>query len=86
MKTAANTFSAAQSEPSTSQPPATARWEGTRYLLVGVILATVALLVSLLPEDPTALSFQVGPGFFLFWLAGGSITLILLTRAAKKPI
>lgn len=84
MKTAADNFSATQSE--TNQSNTALRWEGLRYVIVAVIIATIGLLASLMPEDASALAFQVGPGFLLFWLAGGCTTLILLTRAARKPI
>jgi hypothetical protein len=81
MKTAANSFSAIQSEPKPKP-----RWEGRRYLIVAVIIATIGLLASMMPEDANALAFQVGPGFLIFWLAGGCTTLILLSLAARKSI
>lgn len=66
------------------EPNSKLRWEGLRYLIVAVIIATIVLLASVMPEDASALSFQIGPGFLLLWLAGGCITLILLTLAARK--
>ena len=84
MKTAANNFNPTQSEP--SEPSSAIRWEGVRYAIVAVIIATISLLASLMPDDASAFAFQVGPGFALFWLAGGCTTLVLLTRAARKPV
>ncbi|MFT6051775.1 MAG: hypothetical protein ACI9B9_001418 [Halioglobus sp.] len=84
MKTAANNFSATQSEP--IEPNSKTRWEGLRYLIVASIIITIGLLASIMPEDASALAFQAGPGFLIFWLAGGCTTLILLTLAARKPI
>lgn len=84
MKTAAKSFSATQSEP--IEPNPKPQWEGLRYLIVAVIIVTIGLLASMMPEDASALAFHVGPGFLIFWLTGGCTTLILLSLAARKPI
>ncbi|MFT6274045.1 MAG: hypothetical protein ACJAZ0_000133 [Halioglobus sp.] len=83
MKTAANSCSATQSKP--IEPNPKPQWKGLRYLIVAVIIVTIGLLASMMPEDANALAFQVGPGFLIFWLAGGCTTLILLSLAARKP-
>ncbi len=55
-----------------------------RYILVAILLAIVILLSSLTPAGPEAFSLHISSGFVLFWLAGGAITLTLLTLAARK--
>mgnify|MGYP000088384007 CR=1 FL=1 len=54
-----------------------------RYVLASALLLVVYLVASWSPAE-SSMSLGIAPSFALFWLAGGSLTLGILARAAKK--
>jgi len=60
------------------------RSERVRYVLAIALLAVVFLVSSWSPAEADSMSLSIAPSFLLFWLAGGSLTLGILARAAKK--
>lgn len=55
-----------------------------RYGLAIALLVVVYLVSSWNPAETESMSLGITPSFMLFWLAGGSLTLGILARAAKK--
>ena len=55
-----------------------------RYILAFALLLIVYIISSWSATESESASLSIGPSFLLFWLAGGSLTLGILARAAKK--
>jgi len=84
MKSAAEVFGFHHSEHAPLDKQAHNHPMRSRYILVTILLAVVYLLSTLIAAGGEGFSINIGLGFIVFWLAGGAITLTLLTLAAKK--
>lgn len=55
-----------------------------RYALAIVLMLIVYFVSGWNSAESESVSLSVAPSFLWFWLAGGSLTLGILARAAKK--
>ena len=83
MKTASELFRAEHNQP-TTEDSGQGHSSRMRYVMVAVLIVMAYLLSSWIPAESESGSFSIVPALLLFWLAGGGITLALLTIAAKK--
>ncbi|MFT4826294.1 MAG: hypothetical protein ACI9A2_003885 [Halioglobus sp.] len=76
-----NTQAPQNTEPSNQEQKRSA---SLRYVLAVALLLVVYFISSWSPAESESMSLSIAPGFLLFWLAGGSLTLGILAKAAKK--
>jgi hypothetical protein len=64
----------------------TAQWRSAtvRYAVAISLMGFVYILASLNPAETGAISLSISTHFVIFWLTGGSLTMGLLARAARK--
>jgi hypothetical protein len=84
MKPAVESIPSAHTEQGQTDNQAPGRSGHIHYTLVAVLFAVACLILTIINTKPGAISSGIGSGFLLSWLAGGFITLGLLTLAAKR--
>ena len=85
MKSASEVFTPEHAEHNSQNSEKHGNSARGHYFLVAIMLAVAFLLSTWVASAPNLLSAQQAwPGFILFWLSGGLVTLFLLTLAAKR--
>lgn len=84
MKSATEHLGPAQTEHTPTDHQAYGRSSRIHYILIAVLFVVAYLISIWLPAAPGTISLDFVSGLLFFWLAGGLITLGLLTFAAKR--
>lgn len=75
-----------QPEPKDLEQPQKGTSLLAQYSTAGILLAVICFVLITAPINVASTdSADVAWSFLLLWLTGGCITLVILTRAAKKP-